>query len=77
MATVTLEFVNGSTTIRGTATVSNAHVSRILAAEKTNMNTADNQATADALLRRFLDEMIGDTKTIERNATVVADIPVT
>jgi hypothetical protein len=77
MATITLEFVNGANTIRGTLTVSNANAARLLAAEKINMGTADNQTTADALIRRFLDEMIGDTKTIERNSTPVTDIPVT
>lgn len=77
MATVTLEFVNGATTIRGTLTVSNANAGRLLAAEMINMQTADNQATVNALVRRCLDEMIDDTQTIERNANTVAGIPVT
>lgn len=77
MATVSLSAVIQSTTITSVATVSDANANRVLAAEKTYMGTTSNQSTVDALLARFMAEMIADTKTIERNATQPADIPVT
>lgn len=80
MADIQLRFVtnNGANTLTSTpVTITDANAARILAAEKINMGTADNQATVNALNRRFIDEMIGDTKTIERQATAVADIQVT
>ena len=77
MATITLQVVAGATTITSTRTVSNANASRVMAAEKINLGTADDQATLDALLSRAIAEWVGDTKTIERNQTVVADIPIT
>jgi hypothetical protein len=67
----------GSSTLTGTLTVSDANASRILAAEKTYSGSADNQATLDYLIRRFLDEMIADTKSVERATLSVSDIPVT
>ncbi len=77
MATVKLEAVVGATTITSIRTVSNANAQRVLAAEKINLGTVDDQSTVDELLRRALNEWIGDTKTIERNQNAVADIPVT
>jgi len=77
MATIKLEAVVGATTITAIRTVSNANASRVLAAEKINLGTATDQATVDKLLDRAMAEWIGDTKTIERNATAVLDIPVT
>lgn len=79
MANIQLRFVTngGATAITGSLTISDTNAARILTAERTYMATVDNQGTVDALVRRFLDEMIGDTKTIERNATVVPDISIT
>lgn len=77
MATISLSFVNGGTTVTGSRQVSDANATRILVAERANMGTANNQATVDALIQRFLSDMIGDTKSIERQAVAVADIAVT
>jgi hypothetical protein len=79
MAQIGLRFVtnNGATTLIGQLTVSDANAARILAAEAVNLRTVGNQATVDALIARYLAEMIGDVQTIERNQTVVAGIPVT
>lgn len=78
-AEVQVRFVTngGATTLVGTRTISDANAARVLAAEKINLGTATNQDTVDAIIQRLLAEMIGDTKTIERNATVVGDISVT
>lgn len=66
---------SGGQTLIGQETISDAHADRIMAAEAINMGTSGNQATVDALIKRFLDEMVADTKTVERNATPIADIP--
>lgn len=77
MATIALRFTTGAATLTGSLTVSDANAARILAAEGEYMSGATNQATVDLLIRRFLNDMIGDTKTIERNKIVVADLPAT
>lgn len=75
MAQIGLRFLRNGQTLIGQETVSDAHADRILAAEAKNMGTSSNQETVNALIKRFLDEMVADTKTVERNATPVADIP--
>lgn len=77
MATISVRFVVGAATTTGAVTVSDANAGRILAAEKTLLGTSADQDTVDKIARRLVDEMIGNTKTIERNANAVADIPVT
>jgi hypothetical protein len=76
MATVSLTLVNGAQTVTGTLTISSANATRLVNAEKIRYAT-DAQGAFDELIRRFLDEMIGDTKTIERNATPIADFTIT
>lgn len=77
MATVSLVIVNGAQTLTGTLTISDANCTRMTTAEKTYSGSATFQNTVDYLIRRFLDEMIADTRSIERQALAVADIPIT
>lgn len=77
MATVFFGFTVGATTTQSTKTVNNTDGARILAAEKITMGTSTDQATVNALLLRWINDMIGDTKSVERAAVPVSDIPVT
>jgi predicted SpoU family rRNA methylase len=77
VATVTLQVVAGATTIISVRTVSNTNASRVLAAKKIDLRTADDQSTVDEMLKRVLNEWIGDTFTIEKNQAPPAPIPVT
>ena len=78
-AEIQVRFVTngGAAVLIGTRSVSDANAARILAAEKINHGTATNQETADAILQWLMAELIRDTKTVERNAVAVGDIPVT
>lgn len=76
MATIAIQFINGGNTVTGVLTVSDANATRILTAHRTLMGTANNQETLNAFIARYLVELIGNTKTVERNANAVVDIPV-
>lgn len=52
-------------------TIADANALRILAAEAINLDTGSDQETVNRIAERLLDELKGDTRTIERNAAVV------
>lgn len=76
MATIAIQFINGGNTITGALTVSDANATRILTAHRALMGTTNNQETLNMLIARYLAELIGNTKTVERNANAIVDIPV-
>lgn len=77
MATIAVRFITngGSSTLTGSVTMSDADATRILAAEKIRLQTANAQETVNAIVRTLVQEIIGNTKTMERNAQTIADIP--
>lgn len=77
MAQISLRFVVGGVSTIGTATISDANAGRILTAERKNMSRSNDQETVQALTIRFVDDMIADTKTVEREALSVGGIDVT
>ena len=77
MANISLRFVTNSGTITGSTTLSDENITRILNAEKNYLGVSTNQETVNLLLKRYVTEMIGDTKTVERNAATIMDIPIT
>lgn len=74
MASISVRFVTASGTITGSATLTDANVVRILAAEKTYLGTVSNQETVNAIARQLVDELKGNTRTVERSAAVIPSL---
>lgn len=74
MATISVTFMVDAKIVEGIVVLADADVDRILAAEKTYLGTVDDEATANKIAFDLVNELVGNTKTIERNQVQVSEI---
>ena len=77
MAPIFLRITTAAGSTTGTRTLSDANANRILAAHRSLYGVSTSQEALDIQIQIVVGEMIGNTKTTERMANAIPDIPVT